>query len=120
VSAFDIEKAGFENQYYSDITKLVLKRAETAKDAGCAGVVCSGLESSIIKNTFGKEFLAVTPGIRPAWSLNNKDDQQRVTTPADAIKNGSDYLVIGRPIRDAKDPVSAAALTAEEIKAALK
>ena len=120
VSAFDIKKAGFENQYYADITKLVLKRAETAKDAGCAGVVCSGLEVRIIKNTFGEAFLAVTPGIRPAWDLAGKDDQQRVTTPADAIKNGSDYLVIGRPIRDAKDPVSAAVLTAEEIQSALQ
>ena len=119
VSAFDIKKAGFENQYYSDISKLVLKRAETAKDAGCAGVVCSGLEAKMIKNAFGKDFLAVTPGIRPAWSVGGKDDQQRVITPADAIKNGSDYLVIGRPIRDAKDPVSAAILTAEEIEAAL-
>jgi len=120
VSAFDIQKAGFENQYCTDITKLVLKRAETAKDAGCAGVVCSGLEAKMIKNALGKEFLAVTPGIRPAWSLNKKDDQQRVTTPAAAIKNGSDYLVIGRPIRDAKDPVSAAVLTAEEIRSALQ
>ena len=119
VSAFDIKKAGFENQYFADITKLVLKRAETAKDAGCAGVVCSGLEAKMIKNAFGKEFLAVTPGIRPAWSMDKKDDQQRVTTPADAIKNGSDYLVIGRPIRDAKDPVSSAVMTAEEIETAL-
>ncbi len=119
VSASDIKKAGFENQYYSDISKLVLKRAETAKDAGCAGVVCSGLEAKMIKNSFGKDFLAVTPGIRPAWNVGEKDDQQRVTTPAAAIKNGSDYLVIGRPIRDAKDPVSAAVMTADEIESAL-
>jgi orotidine-5'-phosphate decarboxylase len=119
VSASDIKKAGFENQYGADITKLVLKRAETAKDAGCAGVVCSGLEAKIIKDSFGKDFLAVTPGIRPAWSVGEKDDQQRVTTPASAIKNGSDYLVIGRPIRDAKDPVSAAVMTADEIESAL-
>jgi orotidine-5'-phosphate decarboxylase len=119
VSVSDIKKAGFENQYYSDISKLVLKRAETAKDAGCAGVVCSGLEAKMIKNSFGKDFLAVTPGIRPAWSVGEKDDQQRVTTPASAIKNGSDYLVIGRPIRDAKDPVSAAVMTADEIESAL-
>jgi orotidine-5'-phosphate decarboxylase len=120
VSPLDIKRAGFENQYYTDISKLVLKRAETAKDAGCAGVVCSGLEAKMIKNAFGKEFLAVTPGIRPAWSVGGKDDQQRVTTPADAIKNGSDYLVIGRPIRNAKDPISAAVLTAEEIRSALQ
>ncbi len=91
-----------------------------AKNEGCAGVVCSGLEVKMIKNAFGKEFLAVTPGIRPAWSLEQKDDQKRVTSPASAIINGSDYLVIGRPIRDAKDPVSAAVMTAEEIESALK
>ena len=120
ISAYDIQKAGFENQYSADISKLVLKRAEMAKDEGCTGIVCSGLEVKMIKNAFGKEFLAVTPGIRPAWTLAEKDDQKRVTTPASAIKNGSDYLVIGRPIRDAKDPVSAAVMTAEEIEAALK
>ncbi|RPH48166.1 MAG: orotidine-5'-phosphate decarboxylase [Desulfobacteraceae bacterium] len=119
VSASDIKNAGFENQYYTDISKLVLKRAETAKDAGCAGVVCSGLESKMIKNAFGKDFLAVTPGIRPAWSVAGTEDQERVTTPAAAVKNGSDYLVIGRPIRDAKDPVSAAVMTAAEIESAL-
>jgi orotidine-5'-phosphate decarboxylase len=120
VSVFDIKQAGFENQYYADITKLVLRRAEAAKDAGCAGVVCSGSEAKMIKNAFGKDFLAVTPGIRPSWSIAGKDDQQRVTTPAGAIKNGSDYLVIGRPIRDAKDPLSAAVMTADEIESALK
>lgn len=118
ISAYDIQKAGFENQYSADISKLVLKRAEMAKDEGCTGVVCSGLEVKMIKNAFGKEFLAVTPGIRPAWTLAEKDDQKRVTTPASAIKNGSDYLVIGRPIRDAKDPVQAAVMTAEEIESA--
>ena len=84
------------------------------------GVVCSGLEVSMIRNEFGKDFTAVTPGIRPDFEVKGKDDQQRVTTPAMAIKNGSDYLVIGRPIRDAKNPVEAAAWIAEEIKAGLK
>jgi len=120
VSSINIKQAGFENQYYTDIAKLVLKRAETAKDAGCAGIVCSGLEARFIKNAFGKDFLAVTPGIRPAWNIAGKDDQQRTSTPAAAIKNGSDYLVIGRPIRDAKDPLSAAIKTVEEIESALK
>ncbi|MBU0545425.1 MAG: orotidine-5'-phosphate decarboxylase [Proteobacteria bacterium] len=120
ISAYDIQKAGFEEQYSADISKLVLKKAEMAKNEGCTGVICSGLEVKMIKNAFGKEFLAVTPGIRPAWSLEQKDDQKRVTSPASAIINGSDYLVIGRPIRDAKDPVSAAVMTAEEIESALK
>ena len=90
-----------------------------AKAAGCAGIVCSGLEAPVIKRRFGKEFAAVTPGIRPQWSLDEQDDQARVTTPARAIKNGSDYLVIGRPIRDADDPVRAALQVAEEIEAAI-
>ncbi|MFH2045075.1 MAG: orotidine-5'-phosphate decarboxylase [Pseudomonadota bacterium] len=119
ISSKDIRDAGFENQYYADISKLVLKKAKMAKDAGCKGVVCSGLEVMMIKKSFGKEFIAVTPGIRPAWSLSEKDDQKRVTTPADAIKNGSDYLVIGRPVRDAKNPLDAAIMTAEEIESAL-
>jgi orotidine-5'-phosphate decarboxylase len=119
VSVSDIKQAGFESRY-ADITKLILKRAEDAKDSGCSGIVCSGLEAKMIKRRFGREFLAVTPGIRPAWALAGKDDQKRVTTPALAIKNGSDYLVIGRPIRDAKDPVAAAVMTAEEIETELK
>lgn len=119
ISAYDIQKAGYENQYSEDISRLVIKKAEMAKGEGCAGVVCSGLEVKMIKDAFGKDFLAVTPGIRPAWTLDRKDDQKRVTTPASAIKDGSDYLVIGRPIRDAKDPVAAAIMTAEEIEAAL-
>jgi len=67
----------------------------------------------------GKDFVAVTPGIRPLWEGMKKDDQQRITTPAGAIQNGSDYLVIGRPIRDAKDPREAAICIADEIEAVL-
>ena len=119
VSAADIEAAGYRAEYYPDLSELVLKKAALAKTAGCAGVVCSGLEAAVIKGRFGKEFAAVTPGIRPQWSLGEQDDQQRVTTPAQAIRNGSDYLVIGRPIRDAVDPVQAAVRVAAEIEAAL-
>jgi len=119
VSAADIEAAGYRAEYYPDLSELVLKKAALAKTAGCAGVVCSGLEAAVIKKRFGKKFAAVTPGIRPQWSLGEQDDQQRVTTPAKAIKNGSDYLVIGRPIRDADDPVRATVKVAEEIEAAV-
>ena len=118
VSAEDIEAAGYRPDYYRDLSGLVLQKADMAKAAGCAGIVCSGLEAPVIKRRFGKEFAAVTPGIRPQWSLDEQDDQARVTTPARAIKNGSDYLVIGRPIRDADDPVRAALQVAEEIEAA--
>lgn len=117
VSAEDIEAAGYRPDYYRDLSGLVVQKAAMAKAAGCAGIVCSGLEAPVIKRRFGKEFAAVTPGIRPQWSLDEQDDQARVTTPARAIKNGSDYLVIGRPIRDADDPVRAALQVAEEIEA---
>ena len=90
-----------------------------AKDSGCMGVVCSGLEVQMIKDAFGKDFIGVTPGIRPAID-GVPDDQQRVTTPAQAILNGADYLVIGRPIREAKDPRSAVIQITAEIKQALK
>jgi len=63
--------------------------------------------------------LAVTPGIRPAWDLPSGDDQARIMTPARAIQNGSDHLVIGRPIRDAKDPAMAAQQVLEEIEGAI-
>ncbi|OEU64989.1 MAG: orotidine 5'-phosphate decarboxylase [Desulfobacterales bacterium PC51MH44] len=115
----DIHAAGFKEEFAADMSRLVIKRAATAKTAGCAGVVCSGLEVKMIKETFGRDFVTVTPGIRPGWEDTAKDDQQRITTPARAVENGSDYLVIGRPIRDAKDPKAAAARIAEEIETVL-
>jgi len=118
VSSEDIASAGFKDVYASDMPALVKKRAQTAKTAGCAGVVCSGREVGMIKENFGKSFCAVTPGIRPAWQATG-DDQRRIVTPGDAIKKGSDYLVIGRPIRDADDPKAAAGRISHEIEAAL-
>jgi orotidine-5'-phosphate decarboxylase len=82
-------------------------------------VVCSGHEVGAVKKEFGRDFLAVTPGIRPKWSIIDKDDQQRIVTPADAVGYGADYLVIGRPIRDARDPKEACERTAEEIASVL-
>lgn len=115
VNSGDIRSAGFQEQYAEEIRKLVIKRATMAREAGCAGIVCSGHEAKHVKKTFGDDFLAVTPGIRPSWETSGKDDQERVMTPARAIQNGSDYLVIGRPIRDAADPVEAANRIAQEI-----
>ena len=119
VNAGDIRAAGYRPDFYQNLSTLVLQRADMAKTAGCAGVVCSGLETAMIKARFGNEFITVTPGIRPRWSLGEKDDQKRVTTPAQAVQNGSDYLVIGRPIRDASDSRAAAARIADEIASAL-
>jgi orotidine-5'-phosphate decarboxylase len=77
--------------------------------------VCSGLEVAAVKARRGRDFLAVTPGIRPAWAAGGQDDQARVATPAEAVKAGADFLVVGRPIRDAVDPREAARRIAEEI-----
>ncbi len=119
VSDKDILAAGFRPEFASDLFNLVIKRASIAKKAGCAGVVCSGLEVAMIKKNFGENFIAITPGIRPDWDDLIKDDQQRITTPARAIQNGSDYLVIGRPIRDARNPQKAAVRIAKEIETVL-
>lgn len=112
----DIKTSGFRDMFYDDMGRLVVKRAAMAKAAGCTGIVCSGLEVKIIKERFGRDFIAVTPGIRPEWDVTGKNDQRRITTPARAVSDGSDYLVIGRPIRDAADPKAAAVRIAQEIE----
>jgi len=119
VASEDIKAAGFRKPFYEDLTRLVIERADMAKAAGCTGIVCSGREVKMIKKTLGRDFIAVTPGIRPVWDDIKTHDQKRVVTPAIAVKNGSDYLVIGRPIRDANNPKEAALRIAEEIENAL-
>jgi len=114
-----LKQLGYAQEYVEDVSELVLLKARMAKAAGCQGVVCSGLEVAAVKREIGPEMVAVTPGIRPAWTVVDRDDQKRIVTPADAVRNGSDYLVIGRPIRDAKDPKEAAKRVAEEIASAL-
>ena len=89
----------------SSIQDTVAKYASNAQKAGLDGVVCSPLEAAIVKNACGKDFMAVTPGIRFADAA--KDDQVRITTPARAREIGSDYIVVGRPITAAEDPVAA-------------
>ncbi|PIE67101.1 MAG: orotidine-5'-phosphate decarboxylase [Deltaproteobacteria bacterium] len=116
ISPEDIAGAGYAQPYASDLKSLVLKKAGMARAAGCAGVVCSGREVEGIKTALGKSFLAVTPGIRPAGGTVMSDDQSRIVTPAMAIQRGADYLVIGRPIRDADDPRAAAQAIADEIR----
>jgi len=113
-----LKELGYAEEYGNNVSALVLLRARMAKAAGCHGVVCSGLEVAEVRKEIGPDMIAVTPGIRPAWSVVDKDDQKRIVTPADAIKNGSDYVVIGRPIRDAKDPQDAAKRVADEIESA--
>jgi orotidine-5'-phosphate decarboxylase len=115
----NLHRMGYDKKYADDMSRMVLLKAQISEEAGCHGVVCSGHEVKMVKEELGPSFIAVTPGIRPAWSLVEKDDQKRIVTPADAIKNGSDYVVIGRPIRDAKDPADAAKGVADEIASVL-
>ena len=119
VSGDNLKDAGYREEYCSDINVLVIKKATMARDAGCAGIVCSGREVQTVKEKLGDAFQAVTPGIRPADKAVKGDDQSRVVTPAMAIERGSDYLVIGRPIRDAADPTVAAREIVAEIQGAL-
>ena len=90
--------------------------ARLAHGAGMDGVVCSGQEAALLRNQFPRPFCLVTPGIRPAQAAAH--DQQRVMTPAAAIGAGADYLVIGRPITQAADPMAALASMRREIAAA--
>lgn len=89
----------------STIGNTIIQYAKNAAEAGLDGVVCSPLEAGIVKDACGKDFLTITPGIRFADS--SKDDQVRITTPARAKEIGSDFIVVGRPITAAEDPVEA-------------
>jgi orotidine-5'-phosphate decarboxylase len=110
----DLREAG----YAMSIPDLVLKKAGQAKDIGIDGIVASAAEAAPIRQKVGSETLIVTPGIRPAGG--DAGDQKRIVTPKDAIKAGADYLVVGRPVTAASDPVAAAQSIAVEIEAALK
>jgi orotidine-5'-phosphate decarboxylase len=102
-----------------DIKTLVLQRAEQARDAGCDGVVASGLEAALLRQALGQELLIVSPGIRPAAN-SSADDQKRIVTPSQALANGADYIVVGRPIRNAASPRQAAESIQAEIAAAMQ
>jgi orotidine-5'-phosphate decarboxylase len=99
----DLDDLGFS----CDVDKLVLSRARRALATGVDGIVSSGLEAAMIRRELGAKLLVVTPGIRP---VENKpaDDQKRTVDVAQAFHNGADYIVVGRPIRQAKDPLAAA------------
>lgn len=106
----DLQDLGFE----CNVADLVLSRARRALQAGCDGVVSSGLEVERLRREAPSELICVTPGIRP---VDNRveSDQKRVMTPARAIAAGADYIVVGRPIRDAADPQAMARAIASEI-----
>ena len=110
----DLADLGFQ----CDVAELVLSRARRAFAAGCDGVVSSGLEVERLRREAPRELIAVTPGIRPVDNQSDAD-QKRVMTPTRALQAGADYLVIGRPIRDAADPHAAAEAIQCEIAQAL-
>jgi orotidine-5'-phosphate decarboxylase len=99
----DLDDLGFS----CDVERLVLSRARRAIEAGCDGVVSSGLEAARLKAEFRDRLLVVTPGIRPVENRPS-DDQKRTVDVAQAFANGADYIVVGRPIRQAPDPRAAA------------
>jgi orotidine-5'-phosphate decarboxylase len=101
------------------VEQLVLSRARGALEAGCDGVIASGLEAPKIKAAFGDKLLVVTPGIRPKES-KAADDQKRTVDTAQAFASGADYIVVGRPIRDAADPRAAAEAIQDTIAAVFK
>jgi orotidine-5'-phosphate decarboxylase len=98
----DLKALGFK----VDVGQLVLSRAKRAMELGCDGVIASGMEASALRANLGEKFLIVVPGIRP---VKNIDDQKRTVDVEDAFRAGADYIVVGRPIRDAADPAKAAA-----------
>ena len=115
----NLMKLGYNKKYIEDLSALVLLKARMAKEAGCHGIVCSGHEVAMVKKALGEDLIAITPGIRPAWTILEQDDQKRIVTPEAAVRDGADFIVIGRPIRDAKDPADAAKKVADEIASAL-
>ena len=114
LDASDIQELGFE----CSVEDLVLHRARKAWEAGCDGVIASGHEARAIGELSQDQLLIVTPGIRPAGS--STDDQKRSVTPVQAIESGADYLVVGRPIRNAKDPRMVAKSILDEIQQGLE
>ncbi|MBM4207093.1 MAG: orotidine-5'-phosphate decarboxylase [Gammaproteobacteria bacterium] len=101
------------------VQDLVLSRAQNAIDSGCDGVVSSALEISNLRAKLGDGFYSVTPGIRPSSSEPGQDDQKRIATARNAIINGADHIVVGRPIRNASDPISVIRQLQDEIAQAV-
>jgi len=108
----DLDDLGFD----CDVEALVVSRARRAVAHGCDGVIASGREARSLRRALGDGFLVVSPGIRP---VANDDDQKRTVNVQQAFDNGADYIVVGRPIRDAGDPCAAARQIQTEIAAAV-
>ena len=102
LTSIDSRSLAFDLKVPLELPEYALQMAIMAQESGIDGAVCSPQEAAKLREVCGKDFLLVCPGIRPSWSVTG--DQQRVTTPSQALKAGADYLVIGRPITSADDP----------------
>ena len=116
LTSLTIEDLAETGVAYRSVAEQVLHLARLCRACGLDGVVCSAQEAAMLRAEFGPDFLLVTPGIRPRGAASG--DQQRVSGPAEAIAAGSDYLVIGRPITQAPDPLQALAEIEAEIESA--
>jgi len=96
------------------MSERIVRLATVARDSGCDGVVCSPADLPALRSALGDDILAVTPGVRPA-AATGSDDQRRTATPASAVADGADFLVVGRPITQADDPTAALAAIAKEM-----
>lgn len=114
LTSLNQEKLNDELLIKEDLATTVLHYASVAKEAGCDGVVCSPLESSVVHEKCGEDFLTVTPGVR--FADDAKGDQQRVTTPSKARELGSSFIVVGRSITGAANPVEAYLRASREFK----
>jgi len=110
----DLKEIGFKKS----TDELVLRLAKLAKTAGASGVVASARDISMLRENLGNDFVIVTPGIR-SLTEKNKDDQKRTLSAYEAIKAGADYIVVGRPIRTAKEPLAACRQIVQEIEEGL-
>ena len=110
----DLKEIGFQKS----TGEMVLHLAKLAQNAGASGVVASAQDIAVLRKNFGNEFIIVTPGIRSA-AETKKDDQKRTLSAYEAVKMGADYIVVGRPIREAKEPVEACRKIIQEITAGL-
>lgn len=107
VKPFIVGVTVLTSETYDNVEQVVVERARKTKDAGLDGIVCSVHEAAAVRRECGRDFIIVTPGIRPAGA--KADDQKRVATIDDARAAGADYIVVGRPIIEAEDPRKAAA-----------
>jgi orotidine-5'-phosphate decarboxylase len=111
LNSADLAEIGFQK----DTRELVLHLAKLAQTAGASGVVASAQDIALLRKNFGDKFVIVTPGIRSAGATTAKDDQKRTLSAYEAVKTGADYIVVGRPIRAAQEPLEACLQIVQEI-----